>query len=115
MGEAVFTHLDRLPEREVRKGVYLRILPGEKVMFSAVRFDPHSAVPTHQHPHEQMGIILEGELDLWVNDERRTLRRGDMYTVPPNVPHGAETHDATCLVLDVFHPLRDDYVALFRG
>lgn len=114
MAEPVFSHLDRLPEREVRKGVFLRILPGEKVMFSAVRFEPHAEVPTHQHPHEQMGIILEGELDLWIKDERRRLRRGDMYAVPSNVRHGAETKDFTCLVLDVFHPLRDDYVKMFQ-
>lgn len=113
MMQPVWAQLDRLPEREVRPGVYLRILPGEKVMFSAVRFKPHSTVATHQHPHEQMGIVLEGELELWIRDERRTLRHGDMYTVPPNVPHGAETKASTCLVLDVFHPLREDYVKLF--
>jgi len=113
MAQAVWAHLERLPEREVRPGVYLRILPGERVMFSAVRFEPHAIVPTHHHPHEQMGIVLEGELELWIQDERRTLRSGDMYTVPPNVPHGAETKGASCLVLDVFHPLREDYVKLF--
>lgn len=109
----VFAHLDRLPEREVRPGVFLRILVGEAMMFSAVRFAPHASVPTHHHPHEQMGIILDGELELWINDDRRTLRRGDMYTVPPEVPHGAETRESTCMVLDVFHPRREDYVALF--
>jgi quercetin dioxygenase-like cupin family protein len=111
--QPVWTHLHRLPEREVRPGVYLRILPMAQMMFSGVRFAPHATVPTHQHPHEQMGIVLEGELDLWIGDERRTLRRGDMYAIPPNVPHGAETKASTCLVLDVFHPLREDYIALF--
>lgn len=109
----IFARLEGLPEREVRRGVFLRILAGEQMMFSAVRFEPHAAVPTHEHPHEQMGIILEGELELWINEERRTLRAGDMYTVPPHVPHGAETQASSCLVLDVFHPLREDYVKLF--
>lgn len=113
MTAPIFARLEELPEREVRPGVFLRILAGERMMFSAVRFAPHAAVPTHEHPHEQLGMILEGELELWINEERRTLRAGDMYTVPPHVPHGAETRDATCLVLDVFHPLREDYVQLF--
>ncbi len=115
MGNPAWAHLDRLPERDVLAGVHLRILAGEKVMFSAVRFDPRSTVPTHQHPHEQLGLVLDGELELWVGDDRRTLRRGDMYVIPPNVPHGAATTDGTCVVLDVFHPLRDEYVKLFAS
>lgn len=113
MTAPIFARLEELPEREVRPGVFLRILAGERMMFSAVRFTPHAAVPTHEHHHEQLGIILEGELELWIREERRTLRAGDMYTVPPHVPHGAETRESTCLVLDAFHPLREDYVKLF--
>ena len=109
-----FAALQDLPERKMLPGVYLRILPGDAVMFSIVRFDPRATVPTHQHPHEQMGFVLEGELDLWVADERRHLGRWDLYTIPSNVPHGAETQDATCVVVDVFHPLRDEYVKLFQ-
>ena len=114
MSEPTFANLYKLPEREMLKGVHLRILPCDKMMFSIVRFEPHSTVPTHHHPHEQIGVILEGELELWINDDRRTLHRGDMYTIPGNVPHGGETKNSTCLALDVFHPLRDEYVALFK-
>jgi quercetin dioxygenase-like cupin family protein len=110
-----FARLEGLPERQMMPGVHLRILAGDALMFSIVRFDPHATVPTHQHPHEQIGFVLEGELDLWVNGARRTLSRGDLYTIPGNVPHGAETHAGTCTVVDVFHPLREEYVKLFGG
>lgn len=110
-----FARLEALPERQMMPGVYLRILAGDGLMFSIVRFDPHATVPTHQHPHEQIGFVLEGELDLWVDGGRRTLGRGALYTIPSNVPHGAETRDGTCTVVDVFHPLRDEYVKLFQG
>jgi len=110
-----FATLEGLPERQMLPGVYLRILPGDALMFSIVRFDPHATVPTHQHPHEQLGFVLEGELDLWIAGERRHLTRGDLYTIPSNVPHGAATQDGICLVVDVFHPLRDEYVKLFQG
>ena len=114
MSDYRFDHADRLPEREVRRGVHLRVLPGDRLMFSFVRFEPHATVPTHHHQHEQIGIVLEGEMELWINEDRRTLRKGDVYLVPPNVPHGAETKGTTCLVLDAFHPLRDEYVKLFK-
>lgn len=112
---ATFAQLDRLPEKPMLPGVYLRILPGDQMMFSVVRFEPNATVPTHQHPHEQMGFVIEGELELWIADERRRLRRGDMYTIPSNVPHGAATAESTCVVVDVFHPLRAEYVKLFQG
>lgn len=110
-----FDHIDNLKEREMRHGVHMRLLVGDALMFSVVRFEPHATVPTHQHPHEQISYILEGELDLWVGGDRRTLRKGDMCTIASNVPHGAETGDSTCLVLDAFHPLREDYVKAFHS
>lgn len=110
-----FDHLDRLTEREMREGVHMRLLVGDALMFSIVRFEPHAVVPTHRHPHEQMGCVLEGELDLWVGDDRRTLRKGDVYTIASNVAHGAETGESTCVVLDAFTPLREDYVNAFRS
>jgi quercetin dioxygenase-like cupin family protein len=34
------------------------------------------------------------------------MRRGDAVVIPPNVPHGARTHESSCFELDVFHPPR---------
>lgn len=112
---AAFARLEQLPERQMMPGVYLRILAGDALMFSIVRFDPHAAVPTHQHPHEQIGFVLEGALEMWIDGDRRRLRAGDLYTIPANVPHGAQTQEGTCTVVDVFHPLREEYVRLFAG
>lgn len=110
-----FDHIDRLTERQMREGIHMRLLAGDALMFSVVRFDPHSTVPTHQHPHEQIGYVLEGEVDLWIDNDRRTLRAGDMYRIASNVPHGAETGASTCVFLDAFTPLREDYVSAFRS
>ncbi|MBI2246386.1 MAG: cupin domain-containing protein [Armatimonadetes bacterium] len=80
------------------KGVHLRVLPGDKLMFGVVRFEPHSIVPTHQHPHEQIGIVLEGELELWIKEDRRTLREGDVYLIPQTSPTAPRrrTRSASC-------------------
>jgi quercetin dioxygenase-like cupin family protein len=29
-------------------------------MLNLIRFEPGSTVPLHSHPHEQLGIVLEG-------------------------------------------------------
>jgi quercetin dioxygenase-like cupin family protein len=108
-----FTSIRELPGREIARGVTIRPLAGEHVMLNYVEFEPHSEVPGHSHPHEQLGLMIEGELDLWIADERRSLRPGDTYVIPGGVPHGARTGAGRALVLDVFYPLREDYLKLF--
>lgn len=109
----IFTSIRELPGKEIARGVTIRPLAGEHVMLNYVELEPHSEVPRHSHPHEQLGLMIEGELDLWIADEQRSLRPGDTYVIPGGVPHGARTGARRALVLDVFYPLREDYLALF--
>ena len=95
-------------------GITMRSLTGGRLMLNRVEIDPDVEVPRHNHAHEQAGLVLEGALDLTVGDETRTLRPGDAYTCPPDLPHRAVAGPAGCVVLDVFSPPREDYVALVR-
>jgi len=90
-------------------GIMMQSVTGGKLMANWVTIEPNRDVPRHQHPHEQLGIMLEGELELTLGDETRLLRTGDAYTIPPNLPHGARTNESGCVVLDIFTPPRDDY------
>ncbi len=90
-------------------GITMWSVTGGKLMFNFVRIDPGATVPTHHHPHEQAGTVLEGMMRLTIGDETRELRYGDAYIIPPNVPHSATTDEHGCLVIDVFTPPREDY------
>lgn len=90
-------------------GIVMQSVIGGNLMANWVTIEPNREVPRHQHPHEQLGIMLEGELELTLGEETRLLRPGDAYTIPPNLPHGARTGNAGCVVLDIFTPPRDDY------
>ncbi len=63
----------------------------------------------HDHPHEQMGLVLEGHLSLTVGEEMRVLGPGDVCAIPPNVRHGATKADDGCAVIEIFTRRRDDY------
>ena len=78
-------------------------------MFTRYTFQPNCASSLHSHPHEQMGIILDGEFEMIIGDETKMLKKGDMYRVPPDVTHGGATHSKGCLILDTFSPPREDY------
>ena len=56
-------------QREIAPGVKLRTLWGEKIMMSLVEIAPNSRVPMHEHPHEQAGMVLEGEFDFTIGGE----------------------------------------------
>ena len=65
-------------------GVDIHTLAGQQVMLSLVEFGPCSVVQRHSHPHEQLGMLLEGELEFVVGEERFLARPGDMWRKPGN-------------------------------
>ncbi len=91
----------------VEEGLVLRPVFGRNLTVSFVYMEPHSVAPVHQHPQEQIGTIVEGGYEFELAGEKRMVRRGDVYVVPPNVTHGAVTHDEHCLAIDVFSPPRE--------
>lgn len=104
-----FIDLDQLKAVEIFPGVEAKIVSGERIMFSYVDIPPHSEVAMHHHPHEQWGIVLEGELDFTIGQETRRLKAGDAYMIPSNMVHGVRTGASACRALDVFSPPREDY------
>lgn len=90
-------------------GVDIFTCAGEQMMLSLVEFRPLAVVEPHSHPHEQMGMLLEGELTFTIGGETKTLRPGEMWRIPGGVVHSAVAGDAPVKALDVFHPIREDY------
>ena len=104
--EGRFVRVDEIDPLSFAPGLTFRPVLGDGVLVNHVHFDPRTQAPTHSHVEEQIMVVLDGEFEFWIGDDARILRRGDVAVVPPWVPHGARTHDSTCLELDVFCPPR---------
>lgn len=104
-----FANREQCSRHAIFPGVTLHTLAGQQLMLSLVEFEPGSVVERHSHPHEQMGILLEGELEFFVGEERYVARPGDMWRIPGGVAHKVIAGDRPAKALDVFHPVRDDY------
>ncbi len=82
---------------------------GGALMASEMHFAPGGVGAMHEHPHEQIIYVLDGELDFTMGDETFRVRKGDSLYAPPNVRHGCvavtDSH-----VLDVFSPQREDFL-----
>jgi quercetin dioxygenase-like cupin family protein len=104
-----FYSLGELKQRELLPGIKQWVLGGEKGMISVLHFEPHIEVPHHHHPHEQLGTVLEGELELTIDNQTKIIGPGEYYLIPGNVPHSARSLKQDVLALDVFAPPREDY------
>jgi quercetin dioxygenase-like cupin family protein len=91
-------------------GVEICTNAGRSMMLSVVTLEPGSVVPDHSHPHEQMGIMVSGRLEFTVDGVTKVLGPGDQWRIPGGVVHSVRAVDGQAVALDVFHPIREDYL-----
>jgi quercetin dioxygenase-like cupin family protein len=76
--------------------------------------DPGHGAPTHLHAVEEVLHVLDGEADVWVGEEHRTLKPGQLAIVPAGVKHGFSNcgtgtlHIQSTLAAPVFEAAYDD-------
>jgi len=69
-------------------GVRLHAIGGEQVLLCRVQYKPGKQVPWHAHEDtEQVMFILDGEVEMTIEDETRTLRAGDVVVVNRGLHH----------------------------
>lgn len=110
--KVTWTHHDELPEFPTLPGITLRVIAGPQLMTAWIRMEPNIVLPEHQHPHEQLGVVIEGAVRLTIDGETRDLGVGHAYNVPSQLPHGGTSGPEGCLLLESFTPPREDYVAM---
>ena len=112
---SVVANLDELEGFELAPGIRAKPLFGDGAMLNLLVFEANASVAAHDHPHEQLGLVLEGLLVLQIDGVEHELRPGDAYQIPGGIVHAAWTSDAGCRVLDVFQPVREDLRERFAG
>jgi quercetin dioxygenase-like cupin family protein len=69
-------------------GVRLHAIGGEQVMICRVEYAPGKQVPWHAHEDtEQVMWIMDGEVEMTIEDETQTLRAGDVVVVNRGLHH----------------------------
>ena len=112
--EPAFYNVDAINEVTLVEGISARFVTGSRIMFSFVRLAPGAVMPDHNHPHEQLGYVVEGSLVLNIAGDERNLQSGDAYAIPGGVTHRAVGGPNGCLVLDAFSPPREEYLERAR-
>lgn len=98
--------------QEVIPGVRLKTLThGALTHLTQFHLRKGSGLPRHAHPHEQTGYLVSGAMRLIIGEETFSVSPGDSWCIPGGVEHQALI-DEDSVAIEVFSPVRDDYLAL---
>ena len=113
-GESVvaFQHRDwaSIPVEAVADGIERQVIWGERVMVCRLRFAPGVVTAVHSHAHEQITLVERGRVAFTIEGQRRTASPGEVLVFPPHCEHGATMLDEEVVLVDVFSPIREDFL-----
>jgi gluconolactonase len=105
--------IDPVPGKPYRRSTAnARLIWGKNAQISLVRMDPGSTIGLHIHPEDQLTHTVRGTLDQGVMDRTYPASgaSGHMVYLPGGMVHSAKLGDVGADQLDVFWPVRPDYV-----
>jgi len=104
-----FENFKNVGEREIFPGYKAKFIHSENMTFANWTIEEGASFPEHNHPHEQVLIMLEGALEIKVGRETKVIKPGDVTIIPPNMPHMGKAIEKVNAI-DIFYPVRQDYV-----
>ena len=99
-----------IPIDHPAEGIQRQMFVGNRMMICRFRFKPYLVTPEHDHPHEQMTIVERGRVRFTIDGNARVVGAGDVLHFPPNVAHGATMLDEEVVLIDIFTPIREDFM-----
>lgn len=101
---------DRIPVEQVGDGIERQMIWGERLMVCRLRIAPGVITAVHSHPHEQITIVERGRVVFTIDGRTRTAAAGDILHFPPHLQHGATMLDDEVVLIDIFSPVREDFL-----
>jgi quercetin dioxygenase-like cupin family protein len=106
----VFIEGNEIPWEEVDKGMRRKIMAFDNnLMLVRVEFETGGVGTLHHHYHSQITHVESGVFEVEIAGEKKILKAGDAFYIPPNITHGAVCLEAGVLI-DVFSPMREDFI-----
>ena len=113
LAQATHYSWDDVPRESLSDAIARQMVSTERVTLARLHMAAGAEVPLHAHEHEQIAMVQEGRMRLWLGehgDQVVDVAAGEFVRIPPNLPHRAEMLEDT-LATDVFSPPRHDWLA----
>jgi quercetin dioxygenase-like cupin family protein len=102
---------DKSKQSEPESGLKRRVLAyNDKLLVAEHEMVKDWVGKVHSHPHDQVVYVVHGRLRVTCQGTTFDIQAGDTFVVRGGVEHGASAIEDS-LVIDVFTPCREDYIA----
>lgn len=100
---------DKIKPTKIIEGVYRKTLAyNDSVMLCHFLLEKDAKIPLHNHKEHQIGYVINGKIKFLTENGDFIATTGDSYVFDSNEKHGAILLEKS-EIIEVFHPLRDDY------
>ena len=96
-----FWNLGTLQLEAFRPGILSKAEIGDNLIMVCMQIDQGKEDTGHEHPFDQCGIVLEGQIEMVVGQERRLLTANECYFIPSCERHAWKTFDRPVRILDI--------------
>ena len=96
-----FWDLKTIKLDEFRPGIRSKVESGEDLTMALMEIAPDKEGVAHDHPFDQCGIVIEGEIEMSIGEEKKFLRSMETYFIPASAKHNWKTYSLSAKILDV--------------
>ena len=98
-----------VPSEQINDVIARRFITGDSVTIGRFELKQGGVVPSYAHANEQVSIVLSGVLLFRIEGHETIVRAGEVMQIPANVAHEVQVLE-DALVVDVFSPVRQDWI-----
>mgnify|MGYP001544293419 FL=1 len=84
--------IEKLPQADIPlDGIHAYLSQSDTHQVIFMHFEKDVDLPEHAHA-AQVGFVLEGRIDLTIDGELQSYRKGDRYYIPEGIRHSGKIH-----------------------
>ena len=96
-----FWDLKTLKLDEFRPGIRSKLESGTNLTMALMEIASNKEGTAHDHPFDQCRVVIEGEIEMFVGEEKRLLKPMETYFIPAGVKHNWKTMSLAAKILDI--------------
>ncbi len=96
-----FWDLKALKLEEFRPGIRSKVESGSNLTMALMEISANREGMAHDHPFDQCGVVIEGEIEISMGEEKRLLRQMETYFIVAGIRHNWKTAALPAKILDV--------------
>jgi unsaturated pyranuronate lyase len=102
---------DKLPPKPMNELLTRRMISGESGTIGYFVYKKGAVVPLHHHSNEQYALIIQGSVNVYIDDQVYLVKAGEGIIIPPDVPHKFVALEDDTIDIDFFTPPRQDWLS----